>query len=73
MDFGIAADEGAYPPYPEYDGWRGGLVRYVSENQLRNGPAAFGDDRHSVDMLLGWLSRWVPGVTGAGPVLPPSR
>ncbi|HVE11953.1 MAG TPA: protein kinase [Elusimicrobiota bacterium] len=59
VDPGIAAEEGGYPPYPGYDGWRGGHVDYVSENQLRNGPAAFADDRHSVGVLLGRLRRFV--------------
>lgn len=59
VDFGITADEGGYVPYPDYEGWRGGLYVYTSENQLHNGPAAFEDDRHSVGVLLGELGRKV--------------
>ncbi|MBI4424085.1 MAG: hypothetical protein HY554_10185 [Elusimicrobia bacterium] len=57
IDFGIAAERGAYPPYPGFEGWRGGHVDYVSPNQLSNGPAAFEDDRHAVSVLLRRLDR----------------
>lgn len=57
IDFGIAADVGGYPPYPGYEGRRGGDYQYVSESQLRNGPAALEDDRHAVDVLLGFRPR----------------
>ncbi len=60
VDFGITAEEGAYPPYPDYDGWRGGLYVYTSENQLHNGPAAYADDRHSVDVMLSRLATLLP-------------
>ena len=68
VDFGITADEGGYVPYPDYSGWRGGHYFYTSENQLKNGPAAFVDDRHSVNVVLGELGKLVPGLQDGGVV-----
>jgi len=59
VDFGLASDRGGYVPYPDYEGWRGGHIDYVSENQLKNGPAEFADDRYAVNVHLERLRKKV--------------
>jgi len=48
----LTAPRRGYVPYPDYDGWRGGHVDYVTDNQLSNGPAEFADNRHAATVLL---------------------
>jgi hypothetical protein len=57
VDLGLAAERGSYAPHHAAERHRGGNPGYVSANQRRDGPAASGDDRHAVSVIVRRLRR----------------
>jgi serine/threonine protein kinase len=57
VDLGLAAERGSYAPHHLAERHRGGHRDYVSANQRRDGPAASGDDRRAVDVMMRRLRR----------------